>query len=100
MNLQDWTAAVEPKVRGTWNLHEATKFRPLDFMLLFSSLCGLVGQPGQANYAAANTFLDAFAQYRQSLGLPASVLDLGPVEDVSRRPPIFFLGQEFFFLLF
>lgn len=71
---------LAPKVDGTWNLHKAIK--DLDFFVLFSSFSGLVGQWGQANYAASNTFLDAFAQYRHGLGLPASVLDIGAVVDV------------------
>jgi hypothetical protein len=54
----------------------------LEFFILFSSLIGLWGQIGQANYAAANTFLDSFAQYRHGIGLPCSVIDLGPVDDV------------------
>ncbi|OKP09596.1 Lovastatin diketide synthase LovF [Penicillium subrubescens] len=82
MCLSDWGAAIKPKVNGTWNLHEATKSSPLDFMVLFSSFSGIMGQRGQANYASANTFLDAFVQYRHANGLPASVLDIGPIEDV------------------
>lgn len=84
MSIEDWTAAVAPKVQGTWNLHRATEGKgdALDFFVLFSSLSGMIGQPGQANYASANTFLDAFAQYRNGLGLAASVVDIGAVEDV------------------
>ncbi|OJJ30102.1 hypothetical protein ASPWEDRAFT_164008 [Aspergillus wentii DTO 134E9] len=82
MGINDWEAATKPKVDGTWNLHNATQSMPLDFMVMFSSFSGLVGQRGQSNYASANTFLDAFVQYRHAHGLPASVLDIGPVEDI------------------
>ncbi|TQN65712.1 Reducing polyketide synthase DEP5, partial [Colletotrichum shisoi] len=86
MTWDDWTAVMDPKVRGAWNLHNALRRRrrrvPLDFFVLFSSVSGIVGQHGQANYNAANAFLDAFALYRRGLGLPASVLDLGIVGHV------------------
>ncbi|KAK2005280.1 KR-domain-containing protein [Colletotrichum eremochloae] len=84
MTWDDWVAAVDPKVRGAWNLHSAIDSwrTKLDFFVLFSSVSGIVGQHGQANYNSANTFLDAFALYRRGLGLPASVLDLGIVGDV------------------
>lgn len=82
MTFPDWTAAVEPKVKGTWNLHHATMSSPVEFFLLFSSQSGLIGLWGQANYAAANTFLDAFVQYRHRKNLPASVIDIGLVGDV------------------
>jgi hypothetical protein len=84
MTFDQWQAATQPKVQGTWNLHKVLLYQkePLDFFFLFSSLSGLGGQPGQANYASANAFLDAFVQYRQSLGLPASVLDIGAMDDV------------------
>ncbi|TPX08256.1 uncharacterized protein E0L32_001848 [Thyridium curvatum] len=88
MTFREWTAAVTPKVRGTWNLHKASlsqqqqqQHGPLDFFLLFSSISGVMGQPGQANYAGANTFLDAFVQYRQSLGLCAAAVDIGAMLD-------------------
>ncbi|KAF1953066.1 polyketide synthase [Byssothecium circinans] len=68
-------------VDGTWNLHNALGSE-LDFFVLFSSTSGLVGQYGQANHAAANTFPDAFVQYRHSQGLAASIIDLGVMEDV------------------
>lgn len=82
MSYKDWQAAVLPKIKGTWNIHEALDGHKLDFFVLFSSWSGLRGQWGQANYAAANSFLDAFAQYRQKQGLPASVLDIGVMEDI------------------
>lgn len=84
MSYRQWNESSAPKVQGTWNLHNALlkHRRPTDYFLLFSSLSGLTGQTGHANYAAGNSFLDAFAQYRHSLGLPCSVLDTGVVEDV------------------
>lgn len=83
MSIGDWETAVLPKVDGSWNIHKATKSVPLDFMVMFSSFSGLVGQRGQANYSSANTFLDAFVQYRHANCLAASVIDIGPIEDVS-----------------
>ncbi|KAK3318237.1 KR domain-containing protein [Apodospora peruviana] len=84
MTFDQWQIETGPKVQGTWNLHKLLLNRkePLDFFFLFSSLSGLAGQIGQANYAAANTFLDALVQFRQAQGLPASVLDIGVMDDV------------------
>ena len=82
MTLEEWNSAVQPKVTGTWNLHNATLSTELDFFVLFSSISGVIGQPGQANYAGANTFLDAFVHYRNGLGLPISAVDIGAVEEV------------------
>ncbi|TDZ54076.1 Highly reducing polyketide synthase FUM1 [Colletotrichum trifolii] len=81
MTLPQWQAATAPKIRGTWNLHRVLP-ADMDFFVLFGSVSGVHGFPGQANYAAANTFLDSFAQYRRGLELACSVLDLGGVEDV------------------
>ncbi|KAI1738583.1 putative polyketide synthase [Xylaria scruposa] len=88
MTFADWTAAVEPKVQGTWNLHQVLP-SDLDFFILFSSYSGIVGQLGQANYAAANTFLDAFVQYRHRQGCTASVIDVGVMGEVG------FVSQNF-----
>lgn len=91
MTLDDWLEVMGPKFQGTWNLHQAIPQEWLDFFVLFSSFSGLVGQWGQANYAASNTFLDAFVQYRQGLGHPASVLAIGCMEDVgyiSQNPSV------------
>jgi NADPH:quinone reductase-like Zn-dependent oxidoreductase/NAD(P)-dependent dehydrogenase (short-subunit alcohol dehydrogenase family)/aryl carrier-like protein len=89
MDLETYQAVTRPRVQGTWNLHNALADQPLDFFVLFSSVCGIVGYYGQANYAASNTFLDAFVQYRHDRGLAASVIDIGAVDDVgyiSRTP--------------
>ena len=84
MSFEDWNTVTAPKVEGTWNLHNVTVSRglSLNFFLLFSSLSGVLGQIGQANYASANTFLDAFVQYRRSMNLPCSAIDLGAMEGV------------------
>jgi myxalamid-type polyketide synthase MxaE and MxaD len=68
---------MRPKVIGSWLLHQHLRDQPLDFFVLFSSVGALLGQPGQGNYAAANAFLDALAQYRRSQGLPALSIDWG-----------------------
>ncbi|KAL8721902.1 MAG: hypothetical protein Q9225_001498 [Loekoesia sp. 1 TL-2023] len=84
MTLEQWNRVSSPKVKGAWYLHEAIvdKGIDLDFFVLLSSMSGLNGQPGQANYAGANTFLDAFAQYRNNMGLVASSIDIGAVADI------------------
>jgi thioester reductase-like protein len=81
---QDWerfTRVMNPKVKGTWNLHVLTQDLPLDFFVVFSSAASLLGSPGQGNYAAANAFMDALAHYRRSLGLPGLSINWGPWGD-------------------
>ncbi|KJX94294.1 polyketide synthase like protein [Zymoseptoria brevis] len=81
MDHDSWTTALTPKVQGTWNLQQALP-SDLDFFVMFGSNSGTLASYGQANYAAANAYLDAFVHFRHTLGLPASVLDIAAVGDV------------------
>jgi acyl transferase domain-containing protein len=72
------STVMAPKVGGAWNLHRHCASLPLDFLLLFSSLAAVIGSPGQANYAAANSFLDALAARCRVAGHPALSLGWGP----------------------
>jgi NADPH:quinone reductase-like Zn-dependent oxidoreductase len=82
---QDWPRFAEvlaPKTLGAWHLHSLTADRDLDLFVLFSSAVVLFGNRGQANHAAANTFLDALARHRQGVGLPAVSIDWGAWSDI------------------
>ncbi|KAL8897966.1 MAG: hypothetical protein Q9207_006939 [Kuettlingeria erythrocarpa] len=81
MSVEDYHAALRPKVQGSINLHEALQDQRLDFFIMLSSVVGIIGNNGQANYASACTFQDAFARYRTGLGLPTRSIDIGMIED-------------------
>ena len=81
----DWSrfeTVLAPKVAGAWHLHKATRDLPLDFFVLFSSSTALLGTPGQANHAAANSWLDSLAAHRRAQGLPAVSINWGPWADI------------------
>lgn len=85
-------AMLDPKIVGTWNLHTSTKNLPLDFFVMFSSVAALFGNMAQSSYAGANLFMDSFASYRRSLGLPATTVNWGVLADVG----FVARNQEFF----
>ena len=87
MSLSHFNAAVVPKVKVAQNLHKAFQTTPLDFFVMTSSISATLGNPGQANYCAANSYLDALARHRNLQGLPGTsrvlpmILDVGVVSE-------------------
>jgi NAD(P)-dependent dehydrogenase (short-subunit alcohol dehydrogenase family) len=80
MSYKDWRACTDVKTIGSWNLHTLLP-EHLDFFVMLSSIAGVIGSAGQANYAAANTYMDALAHYRNARGQRAAALDLGVMLD-------------------
>ncbi|TVY93519.1 Ochratoxin highly reducing polyketide synthase [Lachnellula willkommii] len=81
MSYEDWKTCLDPKVRGSWNLHTLLPNKGMDFFVFLSSISGIIGLGGQANYAAGNTYMDALARYCISQGEKGSSLDLGAITD-------------------
>lgn len=77
LSKESCDASLAPKVDAAWHLHNSTLSLDLDVFLMFSSVAGAMGNPGQGYYAAANTFLDALAQRRRAKGLPATSVAWG-----------------------
>lgn len=72
---------LAPKMLGAWHLHSLTLDIPLEHFILYSSLATFIGNPGQANYAAANASLESLAALRRAMGLPATCIGWGPIAD-------------------
>ena len=79
---EDLVSVMRPKALGALALHEATRGRPLDLFVLFSSIASVVGNKRQSNYCAANAWLDGLAHARHHQGLPALSINLGAVGEV------------------
>lgn len=86
---ESFLRVMAPKVTGAWNLHALTADLALDFFVMFSSVASVLGSPGQANYSAANAFVDALAHYRRSRGLPALAINWGPWSEVGMAARLF-----------
>lgn len=102
MSHEQWQGCLAPKISGSWNLHQHLP-ADMDFFVMLSSVAGLVGNRGQSNYAAGNTFQDALAVHRRSKGLAASCLDLCNIMSVGfvaenqetlNKNPLFFFSHD------
>lgn len=85
MSHVEWTNVLLPKVQGNWNLHKVMENQPLGFFVSFSSISGLLSQPGQANYAAANTFPSCSIGSRLASLHPSSTRELSTISAKSLR---------------
>jgi len=93
MDNEQLRAAMSPKTVGAWNLHRLFA-DSLDCFVLFSSVAGTIGSPGQGNYAAGNAFLDGLADHRRYLGLPATSIAWGPWDsEVSSKDAVAVTGM-------
>jgi acyl carrier protein len=81
MTTEQLRRVMAPKVLGALHLHELTAGMPLDYFILYSSGTTLFGNPGQGNYVAANSWLEALASHRQAAGMPVTCIALGAIDD-------------------
>lgn len=82
MSHSSWVNSLRPKVQGSWALHQATIGAPLDFFVMLGSCVAFIGNPGQSNYVAGGNYQVALAAHRRALGLPATTIDLGKMDEV------------------
>jgi 8-amino-7-oxononanoate synthase len=75
LSWQRFQSVLQPKVNGAWALHLATQNLQLDWFVCFSSVVSVLGSAGQANYSAANGFMDSLMHYRRNSGLPGTSIN-------------------------
>ncbi|MGF7124648.1 SDR family NAD(P)-dependent oxidoreductase [Rhodococcus sp. BE178] len=106
LDAESISKVFDTKATGAWNLHASTADLDLAFFVVFSSVAGVLGSPGQANYAAANGYLDGLVRWRRSLGLagtsiawglwsePSSLTQNMLASDINRLKRIGLIGME------
>jgi NADPH:quinone reductase-like Zn-dependent oxidoreductase/short-subunit dehydrogenase/acyl carrier protein/SAM-dependent methyltransferase len=82
LDRERFEKVLRPKILGAWNLHRFTRHLPLDLFVLYSSATTFIGNPGQANYVAANLYLEGLAAHRRAQGLKATAVCWGAIADV------------------
>ncbi len=82
LSRAQFESVIQTKAIGAWNMQQLTQYTALDFFVLYSSAAGIVGSAGQSNYNAANTFMDALANYRSANQLPALSVDFGTIAEI------------------
>lgn len=82
MSYDQWEKVIRVKCDGAWNLHLATQDQPVDFFTCFSSISTIVGNPGQANYSAANAYLDSLMDWRRTQGCVGASVNVAAVSSV------------------
>ena len=81
LDAERMTNVLRPKLLGAWHLHQLTLDIPIEHFVLYSSVTTYIGNPGQANYVAANAGLEGLAALRHVMGLPATCIAWGPIGD-------------------
>lgn len=81
LNVARMAQVWQPKADGAWNLHHESLTCDLDYFIVYSSITTLIGNPGQANYVAANAYLESLTRLRRSQSLPALCMCWGPIAD-------------------
>ncbi|KAI3396833.1 hypothetical protein diail_11662 [Diaporthe ilicicola] len=82
MSYEQWEKVIRVKCTGALNLHHASQGHPLDFFTCFSSISTIVGNPGQANYSAANAYLDSLMDWRRAQGQVGASINVAAVSSV------------------